>query len=104
MNRRLKEATPMICVFLYLLIGFTTGRWAVSVVIFLLIPLSTILVAERPFKHIREYFTLIAVIIFLVLALGFDMAHPGWLVFLLIPIANTLWPSEKELNKYEDDD
>lgn len=104
MNRRLKEATPMICVLFYLLIGFTTGAWALGVIIFLLIPLSSILVAERPFLRIREYFPLIAIIIFLILALGFDLAHPGWLVFLLIPIANSLWPKEDETHHHEEKD
>ncbi len=94
MRKRLNEAMPMIAVTLFLFIGFVYREWLLGVLVFLLIPLSSLLISQKPIDTIRNLVPLAAVAAFLVLALGYDMAHPGWLVFLLIPIFNTLLGEE----------
>ncbi len=97
MRQRLHDATPMIAVFAYLLLGFTQGEWVPGLLIFLLIPLSHLLFADNWTLTIRKLVPFIALAIFLVLTLQYNMAHPGWLVFLLIPIVNTLFfPDESK--------
>ena len=96
MKQRIHDATPMIAVFIFLLLGFSTGRWVLGLLVFLLIPLSQLLLADNWSITIRRLVPFIAVAIFLVLTFQFDMAHPGWLVFLLIPIVNTLFFPKEE--------
>ncbi len=96
MHQRLHDATPMIAVFIYLLLGFTQGFWVIGLLVFLLIPLSHALFADNWTLTIKKLVPFIALAVFLVLTLQYNMAHPGWLVFLLIPIVNTLFFPDNE--------
>lgn len=105
-KKRINEATPLICVFLYLLLGFQYEEWLWGLFVFALIPLSNMFLTDNSAITIRTLVPLIAIAVFLVLWLQFDQAHPGWLVFLLIPIVNTIAfgkDSEKEETLYDDD-
>lgn len=87
-RRRLIAATPLICLFIYLVIGFSTGIWDKSVLIFLLIPIMPTLLGV---KTIKVTFSLIVLVIYLVMGIVWDLWHPGWVIFLLIPIYHILF-------------
>ncbi len=95
MRKRLHEAMPLIAVTIFLFIGFEYGTWLLGALAFLLIPLSSVLISQRPVDAVRNLVPLAAVVVFLILTLRYDRAHPGWLVFLTIPIANILLGEEK---------
>ncbi|MFY9421684.1 MAG: hypothetical protein WAP91_01585 [Bacilli bacterium] len=87
-RRRLIAATPLICLFIYLVIGFSTDIWDKSVLIFLLIPIMPTLLGV---KTIKVTFSLIVLVIYLVMGIVWDLWHPGWVIFLLIPIYHILF-------------
>lgn len=91
---RIVSATPIICLALYLTIGFVFHVWHPTWLIFMLIPIMpTVLYGFKKGKNIVMLVTtLITFITFL--ALGFSgYWHPGWLVLFIIPIVSALTPS-----------
>ena len=49
-RNRLIAVTPMVCVFVYLLLGFVWGLWHPGWIIFLLIPIITTLIGSEKSK------------------------------------------------------
>ena len=84
---RLLEATPMICLIIYLTIGFTLNIWHPTWIIFSLIFIMPILVYSR-FRSIIYILFLIS--IYILLGTIFSIWHPLWIIFLTIPIYLTL--------------
>jgi len=86
----------LLAVTTFLLIGFTAGIWQFAWLVFLLIPITAIvtgtLVSGK--KDIPGMVTglvaLLAVIAYMILGFAFGLWHPGWLVFMAIPIAGTI--------------
>lgn len=91
MRKRIVATTPMIAVFLMLVSGFVFDNWKLGVSFLLLIPLSLILLSDNLPKRIHQNMPLIAIILFLWLTFGFGLAHPGWLVFFLIPLSDMIY-------------
>ena len=89
-RRRVVAVTPLVCVLVFLFLGFQFDLWHPGWLVFLLVPIMPILVG---IKKIKWSFSFIISIIYLILGLGFGYWHPGWLIFLLIPIYYTLFPS-----------
>lgn len=90
---RIVSATPIICLAIYLTIGFVFHIWSPTWLIFFLIPIMpTVLYGFSKGKNIiMTITTIITFIIFIVL--GFSgYWHPGWLVFFIPPIVSTLTP------------
>jgi len=90
MKQRILAATPLISIFLFLAGGFILENWLLGATFFLLIPLSWILLTGSMRKRINQSMPFISLLVFLWLAIGFDLAHPGWVVFFAIPITDTL--------------
>ena len=93
---RIVCATPIICVAIYLTIGFVFHVWSPTWLIFLLIPIMpTVLYGFSKGKNIvMSITTILTFVSFFVLGfLGYW--HPGWLVFFIIPIVSTLTPRIK---------
>jgi len=85
----------LLCVVAFLLIGFTTGKWSPTWIIFLLIPVtSTIVGIVRRKKDLQGTVTSIVVILstvgFLLIGFLLHAWHPGWLIFFAIPISGTI--------------
>lgn len=86
----------LLAVTAFLLIGFTAGFWQFAWLVFLLIPITAIvtgtLVSGK--KDIPGMVTglvaLLAVIAYMILGFAFGLWHPGWLVFMAIPIAGAI--------------
>lgn len=94
---KIVSATPIICVALYLTIGFVWNIWHPTWLIFLLIPVMPVVLFGFG-KGKNALMTIITVLVFIAFfILGFlGHWHPGWLVFFIIPIAGTLLPTKKK--------
>ncbi len=79
----------------FLLIGFTTGAWHLAWVLFLLIPITGIIVDIATNKRdiagkITGMVALLATIGFFVLGFVWGLWHPGWVIFFAIPISGVI--------------
>lgn len=114
MKKKIIEITPIVCLMAYLLLGFTVGgkAWGVGICIFLICPIMPYLLGKRKFVLTAPIaVTAIYVVMCWVgMAFGASLWHPGWIIFLLIPIIEIIKsPSKdnketKKKNSYEDDD
>jgi hypothetical protein len=84
---RIVESTPMICLIIYLTIGFTLNIWHPTWIIFSLIFIMPVLVYSR-FRSIIYILLLIA--IYIPCGIIFGIWHPLWIIFLTIPVYLTL--------------
>ena len=86
----------------FLIIGFTIpGAWSVAWLLFLIIPITGIIVDIAKNKHgwagkVTGVVTLLCVIIYLLMGFlgerlfGRPLWHPGWIIFFAIPITGTI--------------
>ena len=91
MKKRIVSTMPLISLFLLLVSGIVFDNWWLGFSFILLIPLSTILLSNQIGRQLNQKMPLIALILFLWLWLGLDAAHPGWVVFFLIPLSDTIY-------------
>ena len=95
-KNRLLAVMPMICLFIYLLLGFVWGLWHPGWLIFLLIPVMPYLISKKKFKVSIPF---VITIIYLIMGIGWGLWHPGWIIFLLVPVITTLIGSDKKKEK-----
>lgn len=91
MKRRIVATLPLISIFLLLLFGFGFDNWRLGISFIFLIPLFTVLLSDHIGKRLNRQMPYIAFSLFLWLWLGFGKAHPGWLVFFLVPFSNMIY-------------
>jgi len=99
MKQRVIAATPLISIFLFLVSGFVLENWWLGATFFLLNPLSWVLFTGDTKRRINQSMPFITLLIFLWLAFGFDLAHPGWVVFFAIPISDTILNGKYNMRK-----
>lgn len=99
MKHRIIDATPLITLFIFLLLGFIGKEmgenwWKFAWLVFLLIPLMPIILGV---KKLRISYTLIVIVAYILMGVFWpDYGwHPGWIIFLTIPIVNILFPSKR---------
>ena len=91
---------PLLLAVIYVFIGVLTRVWHPTWMIFLLIPAYYGVVAflshkgGSSVKETLRYFPFPTIIIVLYLCMGFflNLWHPGWLIFLLIPLYYSIIP------------
>lgn len=91
---------PLLLAVIYIFIGVLCHIWHPTWMIFLLIPAYYSVVAFLDHKDggstktILRYFPFPSIVIVLYLCMGFflNLWHPGWLIFLLIPLYYSLIP------------
>ena len=89
---KIMSITPIVCLAVYLTLGFVFGVWRATWLIFLLIPIMPYLLR---YKKFRLSVPIVVVAGYIVLGL-YGYWHPGWLILFLIPIIEILLkPSEK---------
>ena len=86
-----KFPAPLVVAVAYLMLGFLRDMWHPSWMLFLLIPIYYMYVASYFAKGMRKKLNnfpapLICVCAYLLLGFIHDLWHPGWLIFLLIPL------------------
>lgn len=80
---------PIICVVAYLIFGFYNilGGWALSWVIFVTIPLYYSLIECIYKRRFSEFsYSVLAVFLYLVGGMYYQIWHPTWVIFVTIPI------------------
>ena len=80
---RIIAATPLICLIVYLLIGYLQNIWHPTWAIFFLIIIVPVMLSDNVFESI---YPIIVVTTYLVLGLTINWWHPGWIIFLTIPV------------------
>ena len=79
----------------FFILGFTTGGWHIVWVIFLAVPVTSLImdfVSKRENK-LDSLVGLVAVLAagaYFILGFAFHLWHPGWMVFLAIPVAGII--------------
>ena len=78
---------PILCVVIYLLLGFILNWWHPGWVVFFLIPIYYSVLKAIYNINLRDFaFPVLIVFIYILLGSLLDWWHPGWLLFLAIPI------------------
>jgi len=90
-----KVPVPLIIVAAYLLLGFLFGLWHPGWMLFFAIPIYYQLTAMAAAQTLRKRLNLfpmalLCVVLYLLLGFFLDLWHPGWVVFLLIPVYHVL--------------
>ena len=92
-RNRIVAATPLMCLIVYLFVGFYWNIWHPTWTIFFMIPAMPILLGLQKIKINYPTFCLIA---YILLGIFVDLWHPGWLIFFTIPVFYILFPVRKE--------
>ncbi|MGM9970551.1 MAG: hypothetical protein ACI35S_09180 [Anaeroplasma sp.] len=98
LRRRIIAATPMICLIIYLSIGFVFNIWHPTWVVFFLIPVMPAILNKHFYRGIYPLTCLTA---FFVMGFVWNLWHPGWIVFLTIPVYYTLFDPYLKKKKIE---
>ena len=100
-RKRLCAAMPIICLILFLLIGFIGDEfgqslWHPAWIVFFLIPITPVLLGLKKFYVSYPIF---CVILYVTLGVIFpDWGwHPGWIIFLTIPVVSILFPKRRTI-------
>lgn len=79
----------------FLLIGFTVGAWHIAWLLFLLIPVVSIIMdiatKKRDVKGlVTGFVAILCVAGFLLMGFVWNLWHPGWIIFFAIPISGII--------------
>lgn len=80
---------PFISVIAFFILGFGFGKWHPGWLVFLLIPVTAIVVDafNKPYVHFLTALSpFFAVVIYLAVGFGFNIWHPTWLIFFIVPM------------------
>lgn len=90
--KALEGLFTLLCVVAYLFVSFVWGHWEITWIIFLAIPILTSLVeAFRKRNGHKFAYPVLMAAVFLLLGFGYiipgqHLWHPGWIVFITIPV------------------
>jgi len=86
---------PLLVLLVYILLGVFANAWAVGLFVFFLIPIYYMIVhavgKKQPGNFFKGIYPLVCVIWFLWMAFVLNQAHPAWVIFLTIPLAEWLF-------------
>ena len=92
-NRKnaLITSAPILSLIVFLALGFTIGYWQFIWLVFLWIPLSSIFFSRKRgfFSTLAKQAPFLALIGFFIFGF-FNLWHPGWLIFLIIPLFSAI--------------
>ena len=100
-RKRLCAAMPIICLILFLLIGFIGDEfgkslWHPAWIVFFLIPITPVLLGLKKFYVSYPIFCVILYVTLGVIFPGWGW-HPGWIIFLTIPVVSILFPKRRTI-------
>lgn len=90
---KIQGVMPILCLVIFLALGFYKSMWHPGWVVFLAIPFTSIIIGifKKTGKAFWTSFTIIVVtIVYVTLGFLIDFWHPGWLIFFLIPIVGII--------------
>ncbi len=86
LKKRIVAATPMICLIIYLSLGYCidgVNMWLHGLPVFLLIPIMPVILSENIYKLMYPLF---CIIIYICIGASANIWHPTWIIFLTIPV------------------
>jgi hypothetical protein len=95
--------SPFIATISFLILGFGFDLWHPGWMVFLLIPVTAIIMSMGKTKeeHLSTALSpFFATVIFLLLGFLYDLWHPAWMVFLIIPVLG-IWNSRYTMRKID---
>lgn len=98
-GEKLIALTPFIALIAFFILGFGFGLWHPGWIVFLIIPVTAIIVEmgktrdEHLSTALSPFFT---TLLFLYIGFYHDLWHPGWIVFIIIPML-AIWNSRRTL-------
>lgn len=90
--------TPFIAVITFMVVGLTTGIYHPTWLIFLIIPMSAIILNTKDKEKIVALSPFVALIFFITVSFFTETWQPTWLIFLIIPLLGMLY-SKNNLKK-----
>ena len=97
------RSSPFVATITFLILGFGFDLWHPGWMIFLIIPVTAIIMSMGKTKqdHLSTALSPFgATVTFLLLGFVFDLWHPGWMVFLIIPVLG-IWNSRYSMRKID---
>lgn len=95
--------SPFVATITFLILGFGFDLWHPGWMIFLIIPVTGVVMSMGKTKdeHLTTALSpFAATVIFLLLGFVYDLWHPGWMVFLIIPVLG-IWNSRYTMRKID---
>ncbi len=85
----------LLAAFAFLFIGFTQGIWHPTWLVFLLIPIVSMITdiatkKKDPVALVSSIISTLCVIGYLFMGFFYHLWHPGWLIFFAIPISSII--------------
>ncbi|MCD4826643.1 MAG: DUF1700 domain-containing protein [Acholeplasmataceae bacterium] len=90
-KNKLIALTPFIAVITFMIIGLTTEVYHPTWLIFLIIPMSAIILNTHGKEKIVALSPFIALIFFFIVSMTTETWQPTWLIFLIIPLLSMLY-------------
>ena len=102
-SEKVISLSPFVATIAFLILGFGLDLWHPGWMVFLLIPVTAIIMGMGKTKN--EHLTtalspFVATTIFLLLGFVYDLWHPGWMVFLLTPVLG-IWNSRYTMKRID---
>ena len=88
LKNRIISVTPMVCLIIYLTVGFVWNIWHPTWAVFFLIIIIPVVLNSNLAKVI---YPLVCIAIYLVIGFVWHYWHPAWIIFLTIPVYYTLF-------------
>ena len=87
--------TALLAAAVFLILGFTMGAWHIAWVVFLAIPIVSIIVdivvnRKDASGKISGIVSLLCVAAYMLMGFVWGLWHPGWIIFLAIPISGVI--------------
>ena len=87
--------TALLAAAVFLILGFTMGAWHIAWVVFLSIPIVSIIVdivvnRKDASGKISGIVSLLCVAAYMLMGFVWGLWHPGWIIFLAIPISGVI--------------
>jgi uncharacterized membrane protein len=95
-RNKLIALSPFVSLIIYMVLGFGFELWHPGWLVFLLIPVVSIVFNTSIKNGLIALSPFVSVIVFLILGLEYDLWHPAWLVFLLIPMVSILLTTKRK--------
>jgi uncharacterized membrane protein len=89
-KKKLIAITPFVSLMTFFILGFYFDLWHPGWLVFLLIPVTSILLSTRLKQGIIALSPFVAVITYMILGFGFNLWHPGWMIFFIIPLISII--------------
>lgn len=87
--------TALLATVIFLILGFTQGNWYIAWVVFLAVPIVSIIVdivtnRKDISGKITGIVSLLCVASFMLMGFVWGLWHPGWIIFFAIPISGVI--------------